>query len=112
MKRLPRRLSHGEEATLVEHLGELRGRIVICLIAITIGFIAAYAIHAHLVHWLEGGETAESNCVLLCRRHHVLLHEGGWVLARSRDGTVTATRRPQRIPTGRRGTKRAPPQAA
>ena len=38
MKRLPRRLSHGEEATLVEHLGELRGRIVICLIAITIGF--------------------------------------------------------------------------
>src|SRR5712691_5537778 len=53
MKRLPRRLSHGEEATLVEHLGELRGRIVICLIAITIGFIAAYAVHAHLVHWLE-----------------------------------------------------------
>jgi sec-independent protein translocase protein TatC len=53
MKRLPRRLSHGEEATLVEHLGELRGRIVICLIAITVGFIAAYAVHAHLVHWLE-----------------------------------------------------------
>jgi len=53
MKRLPRRLSHGEEATLVEHLGELRGRIVICLIAITVGFIAAYAIHGHLVHWLE-----------------------------------------------------------
>jgi sec-independent protein translocase protein TatC len=53
MKRLPRRLSHGEEATLVEHLGELRGRIVICLIAITIGFIAAYTVHAHLIHALE-----------------------------------------------------------
>jgi sec-independent protein translocase protein TatC len=53
MKRLPRRLSHGEEATLVEHLGELRGRIVICLIAITVGFIAAYTIHGHLIHWLE-----------------------------------------------------------
>jgi len=53
MKRLPRRLSHGEEATLVEHLGELRGRIVICLIAVTIGFIAAYTIHSHLIHWLE-----------------------------------------------------------
>jgi sec-independent protein translocase protein TatC len=53
MKRLPRRLSHGEEATLVEHLGELRGRIVICLIAVTVGFIAAYTVHAHLIHALE-----------------------------------------------------------
>jgi sec-independent protein translocase protein TatC len=59
MKRLPRRLSHGEEATLVEHLGELRGRIVISLIAITVGFIAAYAVHAHLVHWLENALPAK-----------------------------------------------------
>ena len=29
LKRLPRRLQHGEEATLVEHLGELRSRILI-----------------------------------------------------------------------------------
>lgn len=64
MKRLPRRLSHGEEATLVEHLGELRGRIVICLIAITVGFIAAYTIHAHLIHWLENA---------LPRKHRKLL---------------------------------------
>jgi len=53
MKKLPRRLSHGEEATLVEHLGELRARIVISLIAIAVGFIAAYVVHAHLVRWLE-----------------------------------------------------------
>jgi sec-independent protein translocase protein TatC len=53
MKRLPRRLQHGEEATLVEHLGELRARLVVCLIAITIAFIVAYAFHAHLIHWLE-----------------------------------------------------------
>jgi sec-independent protein translocase protein TatC len=53
MKRLPRRLAHGEEATLVEHLGELRGRIVMSLIAIAIGFIAAYVVHGHLVRWLE-----------------------------------------------------------
>jgi len=53
MKRLPRRLHHGEEATLVEHLGELRARIVVCLIAITLAFIVAYAFHAHLIHWLE-----------------------------------------------------------
>ena len=53
MKKLPRRLSHGEEATLVEHLGELRARIVISLIAIAVGFIAAYVVHGHLVRWLE-----------------------------------------------------------
>lgn len=53
MKRLPRRLSHGEEATLVEHLGELRARIVISLAAIAAGFVVAYVFHAHLVHWLE-----------------------------------------------------------
>ena len=53
MKRLPRRLSHGEEATLVEHLGELRARIVVSLIGITLGFIVAYAFHGQLVRWLE-----------------------------------------------------------
>ncbi len=53
MKKLPRRLSHGEEATLVEHLGELRARIVLSLLAIAVGFVAAYVFHAHLVHWLE-----------------------------------------------------------
>lgn len=34
MPRLPRRLKHGEEATLVEHLGELRTRLLISLVAI------------------------------------------------------------------------------
>ena len=44
----------------------------------------------HVVHWVKGGETNEVNCVLLCRRHHVLTHEGGWSLHRAADGTVTA----------------------
>jgi sec-independent protein translocase protein TatC len=53
MKRLPRRLDHGEEATLVEHLEELRQRIFICLGALVVGFVATYAVHRHLLHWLN-----------------------------------------------------------
>ena len=32
----------------------------------------------HIVHWADGGETALENLVLLCRRHHRLVHEGGF----------------------------------
>jgi hypothetical protein len=34
----------------------------------------------HLTHWADGGETSIDNLVLLCRHHHVLIHEGGWAL--------------------------------
>jgi sec-independent protein translocase protein TatC len=53
MKRLPRRLEHGEEATLVEHLDELRTRIFVCLGALLLGLIVGYVIHDHLIHWLN-----------------------------------------------------------
>src|SRR5919199_6298144 len=52
MRLLPRRLSHGEEATLVEHLGELRARIVISLLAILVGLAVAYAFRSDIIHWL------------------------------------------------------------
>jgi len=32
----------------------------------------------HVIHWAEGGETSLGNCLLLCRYHHRLVHEGGW----------------------------------
>jgi hypothetical protein len=32
----------------------------------------------HLVHWGQGGKTSVDNCLLLCRHHHRLVHEGGW----------------------------------
>src|SRR2546430_4230807 len=52
MRPLPRRLSHGEEATLVEHLGELRTRLVVSILAILIGLSVAYAFRSHIIHWL------------------------------------------------------------
>jgi sec-independent protein translocase protein TatC len=53
MPRLPRRLEHDEEATLVEHLGELRTRIYISLAALIAGFSVAFTFHGHLIRWLE-----------------------------------------------------------
>jgi sec-independent protein translocase protein TatC len=52
LKRLPRRLRHGEEATLVEHLGELRGRLLISLGAFVVAFIVAYSFHQTIIEWL------------------------------------------------------------
>jgi hypothetical protein len=55
---------------------------------------AAWCDVHHLVHWLVGGETNLENCALLCRRHHVACHEGGWKLARGPDGRMIATFEP------------------
>jgi sec-independent protein translocase protein TatC len=46
---VPRRLSHDEEATLVEHLTELRHRLLICIAAIVPAFALAYAFHSTLI---------------------------------------------------------------
>jgi len=54
MRRLPRRLKHGEEATLVEHLDELRKRIFVCLGALAAALTATYAFHHRIIHWLNG----------------------------------------------------------
>src|SRR5215831_16855303 len=53
MRVLPRRLRHGEEATLVEHLEELRARLIIVLIAFTVAFAVCYGFHGHLLDWLN-----------------------------------------------------------
>jgi sec-independent protein translocase protein TatC len=53
MRVLPRRLRHGEEATLVEHLGELRTRLVISLLAIAVAFSVVYGFHGQLLDWLN-----------------------------------------------------------
>lgn len=52
MRWYPRRLDYGEEATLTEHLGELRTRLTISLLALAVTFGVAFAFHDRLVHWL------------------------------------------------------------
>jgi sec-independent protein translocase protein TatC len=50
--RLPRRLDHGEEASLIEHLEELRQRLFVCLGALLIGAVIGYVIRERLIGWL------------------------------------------------------------
>src|SRR5579862_5094806 len=50
--RLPRRLDHGEEASLVEHLDELRRRIFICIGAVVIGAVVGFVERERLIHAL------------------------------------------------------------
>ena len=51
---LPRRLDHGEEATLVEHLDELRSRLIVAIVAIVPLFILTFAFHERIMEWLIG----------------------------------------------------------
>jgi len=53
MRILPRRLRHGEEATLVEHLEELRSRLFVVLIALALAFAVTYTFHGHILDWLN-----------------------------------------------------------
>ena len=32
----------------------------------------------HIEHWANGGETCVENLMLLCTKHHTLVHEGGF----------------------------------
>ena len=60
----------------------------------------------HVVHWAKGGRTGLSNLVLLCRRHHRLVHTGGgFSLELSGEGPVF------RRPDGSVLEERAPPSS-
>lgn len=54
----------------------------------------------HIQHWADGGETSLDNLVLLCRRHHHLVHEGGFSCEKSVDGEIRfRDQRQQPLPT-------------
>ncbi len=44
----------------------------------------------HLVHWTRGGPGDLPNLVLLCHRHHWMVHEGRWQLVKTDDGKMLA----------------------
>ena len=52
--------------------------------------LASWCDAHHLVWWTRGGETNLENLALLCRRHHVAVHEGGWKLVRGPNGLTLA----------------------
>ena len=57
----------------------------------------------HVTHWADGGHTALSNLVLLCRRHHRLVHRPGGFQVAMVDGRAVFER-----PGGGRLEDRAP----
>jgi hypothetical protein len=43
----------------------------------------------HVEHWARGGETKLTNLVTLCRRHHRVVHDGGFAVETHVDGHFT-----------------------
>jgi len=62
---IPRRLAPDEQATLVEHLTELRHRVVIIVVTIIPAFLFTYAIHGWLIGKLKGLLPAGTKVVTL-----------------------------------------------
>ena len=71
---------------------------------------AAWTDAHHRTHWMDGGITSLDTCVLLCRRHHVIVHEGQWQIRLGPDrlpefippAFVDPLQRPRRNPYHRR----------
>ena len=52
------------------------------------GCVCSFTEAHHVRHWAEGGETRLGNLLLLCRRHHRAVHEGGIRIQGEVTGTV------------------------
>jgi hypothetical protein len=55
---------------------------------------ASYCEAHHSDHWADGGRTDIDRGILLCRFHHMLLHNAGWRIARRGTGPFTLHRPP------------------
>lgn len=45
----------------------------------------------HIKHWADGGPTEIQNLVSLCRRHHRVVHERGWLIRLDGQGVAVVT---------------------
>ena len=61
----PRRLGTDEEATVVEHLTELRHRLLISIFAIVPAFLVTFYFHQQLIEWLMVPLPSETELVTL-----------------------------------------------
>jgi hypothetical protein len=57
----------------------------------------------HITHWAAGGATALHNLVLLCRRHHTVIHTTPWDVRLHPDD-----QRPEFLPPARLDPQRQP----
>jgi sec-independent protein translocase protein TatC len=51
--RLPRRVRHADNLSFVEHLEELRLRLIVSLVAVAVALVATYAFRKTLIGWLN-----------------------------------------------------------
>jgi hypothetical protein len=51
---------------------------------------ASWSAAHHVVHWIHGGTTDLDNLILLCHRHHWMVHEGNWQIVRGDGGRMLA----------------------
>jgi hypothetical protein len=58
---------------------------------------ASYCEGHHLIHWSKNGPTELENVVLLCYRHHWMVHEGGSDLIKSDDGQLLVVKPLQKL---------------
>lgn len=63
----------------------------------------------HVVHWADGGATAATNLVLLCRRHHRLIHRPAGFIVEMADGRPVFRRPDGSLLEDRPSADRAPP---
>jgi hypothetical protein len=49
---------------------------------------ASWSAAHHVVHWIHGGTTDLDNLILLCHRHHWMVHEGNWQIVRGDGGQI------------------------
>ena len=51
----------------------------------------------HLKHWIDGGSSDLDNLVLLCHRHHWMVHEGRWQIVKLQEGGYVTIPPPYRV---------------